>query len=453
MIGLEVHVQLNTKSKLFCTCATQGSPEPNTRTCPICLGHPGSRPMVNKLAIDYALRIALALGCSIAQTMQFSRKTYFYPDLAKNYQITQYEQPLGAGGQVVLESGKVIRIRRVHVEEDPAALVHADGYCLVDYNRSGLPLVEVVTEPDMVTPADAREFLKRLLAVLKYVGVFDVDHCVVKADANVSVKERNFLRVEVKNITGFKEIERAVDYEIRRQREQEVIAETRGWDAIKGLTRSLRMKESEDDYGYIIDPDIPPIDLTAQWINMIKTSMPELGHVKVERYVKDFGIDRVDAQIIAMELDLASLFEKVIKRVPPVLAARWIRKDVRSALNKLEIEASCVEPELLTELLELVGARSITDRIAQELLALVIEKGVSPAKYVKENNLGIVADNSIIISACTSAINENQKAVADFKAGRTEALDFLFGKVMNATKGKVFPGLIKKELARLLQSC
>ena len=252
VIGLEIHVQLNTKTKLFCSCPTQGSEEPNTRTCEVCLGMPGSKPVLNKAALEYALKLALALEWEISSNLTFSREAYFYPDLAKNYQISQYEIPLGIKGKLHLKSGKTIGITRVHMEEDPAALVHPNGmvdskFVLIDYNRSGNPLCEVVTEPELTSPDEARDFMKQLIAVLNYLKIFDQDNCIIKADANISIKEKDYTRVEIKNITGFKEIERALNYELERQKREDVVQETRAWDAETGVTRSLRKKETEEE--------------------------------------------------------------------------------------------------------------------------------------------------------------------------------------------------------------
>ena len=261
MIGLEVHVELNTKTKLFCSCPTKGNEEPNSRTCEVCLGHPGSKPVLNKKAVEFALKLCLALNCKINPELIFSRKSYFYPDMAKNYQITQYDIPLGKKGKLNLSSGKEIGITRVHMEEDPASLVHPGGmqqssYVLVDYNRSGNPLVEIVTEPELSNAADARDFMKNLITILTYLEIFDENNNIIKADANISIKESGFVKAEVKNITGFKEIERALNYEIERQKKEvkegkKLHQETRAWDSEKGLSFSLRKKETEEDYGYI----------------------------------------------------------------------------------------------------------------------------------------------------------------------------------------------------------
>src|SRR3990167_3615708 len=282
IIGLEVHCEINTDTKLFCSCPTKGNEEPNTRCCEVCLGHPGSKPVLNKKAVEYALKLCLALNCKINKELIFSRKSYFYPDMAKNYQISQYEIPLGSNGSLKLRSGKEIGIIRVHMEEDPASLVHPAGmqesaYVLVDYNRSGNPLLEIVTEPCMESAAEARDFMKQLITILDYLGIFDVNNGIIKADANISIKESGFVKQEVKNITGFKEIERALNYDIARQKEavkegKKIVQETRAWDSEKGISFTLRKKETEDDYGYILDPDLVKTEINKEMVGRIKRS-------------------------------------------------------------------------------------------------------------------------------------------------------------------------------------
>ena len=312
VIGIEVHLELATDTKLFCGCATHGTDEPNTRTCEVCLGHPGSKPVLNKKALQYALRLCLALGSKISPSLIFSRKSYFYPDMAKNYQISQYEIPLGEKGSLNLDSGKKIGITRVHMEEDPAALIHPAGmagstYVLVDYNRSGDPLCEVVTEPELTSPEEARNFMKQLITVLTYLDIFDVNRCIIKADANISIKESGYKRVEIKNITGFKEIERALKYEVERQKQEvdSIAQETRAWDSEKGMTIAMRKKEVEEEYGYIIDPDLVKIEITKDMLKEVEESMPELAQEKVQKFVKKHKITEEDAKVLAAEIGRA----------------------------------------------------------------------------------------------------------------------------------------------------
>ena len=476
MIGLEVHSQLATRTKLFCACETPQALQlaPNTKTCPICLGHPGSKPLVNKKAVEFAIKIALGLECNVATTMQFSRKTYFYPDLAKNYQITQYESPLGTNGKIILNSGKIIRIRRVHVEEDPAGLIHTENFSLADYNRSGIPLVEIVTEPDMHTAEEAREFLKKLSAILTYLEV-RTDWCVMKADVNVSIKERGFTRVEIKNVNGLKEVEEAIKYEIRRQEASDVNQETRQWDAARAITISLRSKETEADYGYIIDPDIPTITISNEWKEQIQKSIPELGAKKTQRFIQQFKLDKNDAAILASDPALATLLETLASRHEPVLIARWLRRDVLRILNASDTKqntvtdenneleqtilqqpvkektAKDINQEHLSELFTLLEQKKISDKTAQEIMPLILNENISPITYVKEKKLEIVNDDLLLTSIAQDVIKEQQQAVIDLRNGRPEAFEFLVGQIMRKTKGKAAPESSRKALRDVLE--
>jgi len=460
VIGLEIHVELATDSKLFCGCATYGNDEPNTRTCEVCLGMPGSKPVLNKKAVEYALRLCLALGCKINPELIFSRKSYFYPDMAKNYQITQYEIPLGTEGRLRLGSGKTIGIRRVHLEEDPAALIHPAGmmgssYVLVDYNRSGDPLVEVVTEPDFESPEEAREFMKQLITIINYLGIFDVNRCVIKADANISIKETKYIRVEIKNITGFKEIERALKYEVERQKQEKgkIVQETRAWDAEVGITISMRKKEVEEEYGYIIDPDLVKTEISKEWVKEVSASMPELAQEKAIRYVKEFKISEEDARIIAAERLLAELFEKVAEEVDPVLAARWLRRELMRVLNynKKEMKDLIMDEKHLIELLEMVEKKIITDAVAKKILEELIQKPFSPKDYVAKMGIKKIIDAKQIERFCKEAIKENPKAAEDYKKGEKKSMQFLIGMVMKKTKGQADPAAVNKIMEDLIK--
>ena len=460
VIGLEIHVELATDSKLFCGCATYGNDEPNTRTCEVCLGMPGSKPVLNKKAVEYALRLCLALGCKINPELIFSRKSYFYPDMAKNYQITQYEIPLGTEGRLRLGSGKTIGIRRVHLEEDPAALIHPAGmmgssYVLVDYNRSGDPLVEVVTEPDFESPEEAREFMKQLITIINYLGIFDVNRCVIKADANISIKETKYIRVEIKNITGFKEIERALKYEVERQKQEKgkIVQETRAWDAEVGITISMRKKEVEEEYGYIIDPDLVKTEISKEWVKEVSASMPELAQEKAIRYVKEFKISEEDARIIAAERLLAELFEKVAEDVDPVLAARWLRRELMRVLNynKKEMKDLIMDEKHLIELLEMVEKKIITDAVAKKILEELIQKPFSPKDYVAKMGIKKIIDAKQIERFCKEAIKENPKAAEDYKKGEKKSMQFLIGMVMKKTKGQADPAAVNKIMEDLIK--
>ncbi len=462
IIGLEVHCELNTKTKLFCGCPTKGSEEPNTRTCPVCLGMPGSKPVLNKKAVEFALKLCLALNCEISPELIFSRKSYFYPDMAKNYQISQYEIPLGRKGRLSLSGGKEIGITRVHMEEDPASLVHPAGmkesaYVLVDYNRSGNPLVEIVTEPDLTSPNEARDFMKQLIAVLDYLEIFDVNEGIIKADANVSVKESSYTRVEIKNITGFKEIERALMYEVNRQQNdiknnKKIHQETRAWDSENAITFSLRKKEAEEDYGYIIDTDLAAIEITGKWIGEIKKLIPELAQDKAKKFVEKFKIKHDDAQIIASDKQLANMFEKVAEKVDSSLAAKWIRRELVRVLNynKKELRDVEIDEKHMIDLLKLVENKKITDNVASKILEKLVEKLFDVGEYVKKEKLEAVSDVSELERYCKEAISENPRAVEDYKKGETKTLNYIVGKVMQKTKGKATPKEVNEIVLRLI---
>ncbi len=463
VIGLEIHAELATESKLFCSCPTHGSDEPNTRTCPVCLGMPGSKPVLNEKAVKYALKLCLALGCKISPELIFSRKSYFYPDMSKNYQISQYEIPLGEKGKLSLKEGKSVGITRVHMEEDPASLIHPGSmqkspFVLVDYNRSGDPLVEVVTEPDLTSPEEARDFMKQLITVLNYLGIFDVNRCIIKADANISIKESNYTRAEIKNITGFKEIERALKYELERQKHdvkegKKIVQETRAWDSEKGLTFSLRQKEVEEEYGYIIDPDLVTIEITEGLMKEVKMEMPELAQDKISKYIAKYKIAKIDAEVIAQERLLAELFEKVAEKIDPVLAAKWLRRELVRVMNynKKSLDQLKIDETHLIELLGLVESRKITETTGQKLMEMLIEKPFDITKYVEKEGLIAVSDKGELEKFCKEAIAENPKAVEDFKGGNQKSVQFLIGQVMRKTKGKASPKEVNEIIKKLLK--
>ena len=467
VIGLEVHAEIDTKTKLFCHCSKKPKNKqedlPNSRCCPICLGHPGSKPVLNKKAVEFALKLCLALNCEISPELIFSRKSYFYPDMAKNYQISQYEIPLGKSGNLKLRNGKEIGIIRVHMEEDPASLIHPAGmkesaYVLVDYNRSGNPLVEIVTEPDLASPDEARDFMKQLITVVNYLEIFDMNEGIIKADANVSIKESDYARIEIKNITGFKEIERALNYEVNRQKEEakrgkNIEQETRAWDSDKGVTFSLRKKETEEDYGYIIDTDLTIVDIAGKWLNQIKKEMPELAQDKVKKFIEKHKIKKEDAEILAAEKELAEMFEKVAEEINPTLAAKWLRRELVRVLNynKKELHEVEIDEKHMIDLLKLVESKKITDNVAAKILEKLIEKPFDVKEYVKKEKLEAVSDISELEKYCKEAIKENPQAVADYKKGEKKALNFLMGKVMQKTRGKATPKEVNEIILRMIE--
>src|SRR3989338_10905726 len=445
IIGIECHVSLNTKTKLFCSCALEGSEDPNSRTCDVCVGLPGSKPVLNKKALDYALKLCLALDCEIAPELIFSRKIYFYPDMGKNYQITQYEFPLGVGGHIKLASGKVINLTRVHMEEDPGALIHQGNTVLVDYNRSGTPLCEIVTEPEMSSPEEARDFLKRLLSILNYLQIFDFKNGIIKADANVSIK--GYERVEIKNINGFKDIQSALEYEIKRQKR--LVAEgnglkhreTRGWDSDKGITVFQRSKEQEADYGYIIDPDLVPTEINRNLVDVIKKELPELPQEKSLRYVNNLKLKKDDAEVIANDYELAQLLESaVVKGISPIFAAEWIRREVTRVLNysKKVLDETFITKNLV-DLMNLINNNKITRQTGQRLMELLVDKDVNVADYVKKQNLEALSDTKELEEICKKVIKENVKAVKEYLEGNDKSFNFVVGQVIKITKGKGNP--------------
>ena len=459
VIGLEVHVELDTNTKLFCSCSRRSveGEQPNTRCCEVCLGMPGSKPALNKKAIDYALRLCLAFACDIDHELIFSRKSYFYPDLAKNFQISQFERPLGKQGKIALSDGSTIGITRIHLEEDPASLVHESKYVLVDYNRSGNPLCEIVTEPDMESPEQAREFMKKLNTILGYLAVFHHQHCVIKADANVSIKESGYVRSEIKNVTGFKEIERALFYEVARQKKaiadgEVLVQDTRGWNAEKGITYRMRTKETEADYGYILDADLVPIDITEEMVSKVLHSMPELAEAKKKKFIEKHHIAELDAEVLSQEKKLAELFERVAEQINPVLAAKWLRRELVRVMNynKQTFDDLAIDENHMIELLSMVEKKEITDQVAQKMLEELIVKPFSPKAYVREKGLQAVSDSGELEKVCKQVIFENPSVVKEFKSGNEKSFQFLVGQVMRKTQGKADPRMVNELLRKMI---
>jgi aspartyl-tRNA(Asn)/glutamyl-tRNA(Gln) amidotransferase subunit B len=460
VIGLECHIQLNTESKLFCGCRTSAE-QPNSSCCEVCLGFPGSKPVLNRKAVDFALKVALALNCEINREFFFSRKTYFYPDMAKNFQITQYEIPIGKNGLLTLSTGKKVRIKRVHLEEDPAALVHEGGMALsqqtlVDYNRSGIPLVEVVTEPDLSTPQEAREFLDQITTILHYLRVFDLKSGTLKADSNISLI--GGARVEVKNITGKKGVEKALAFEAARQRSllakgEAVKRETRAFNEKTQTTRALRGKETEEDYGYIMEADLTAIEFTQQQIDSIKASIPELHDAKAKRFAQQYSLDEYTAGVLAGNPVLSGLFEETAKQGNAVLAARFLSRELLGVLNYngLSIEEVALDSKELAELLRLLEGGGVSEKNAkQALIKYVIEK-VSPREFIEKHGLKKDLGAGEVEQAIERVLGQNPRAVSDYKAGGAKALHFLVGKVMELTKGKAEAREVQKLIEKKLK--
>ena len=446
-IGIEAHIQLLTcNSKIFCSCPTSGSENPNTIICPTCLGLPGAKPVLNKEALHQAVKVALAINCSIPKETFFSRKSYFFPDLPKSYQISQYEIPIGINGK--LEN---IRIKRVHLEEDPGALIHKGSITLIDYNRSGIPLIEIVTEPDFKSPNEVRLFLRKLITILEYLNIYTrKSEATMKADANISTSGE---KVEIKNITGLKEIERALEYEaIRQEKEPANQQETRGWNPEKGITFLQRTKEEESDYGYIFDSDLPKIEITKNLKEEIKKQIPELSLEKISRFKKQYKLQAEDAETLAAEKELAELFEQVAAEIDPILAAKWLRRDLMKVLhyNKKGLKEVEIDSKHIIELLTLLQENKINDATAKELLIKLIEKPFSPQEYVKKEKLEMVSSSEELELMCKEVIKNNKNVVASYKSGKSEALHYLIGQVMRLSKGKANPKEVEKIFKRLI---
>ncbi|WAC05769.1 MAG: Asp-tRNA(Asn)/Glu-tRNA(Gln) amidotransferase subunit GatB [Methanoregula sp.] len=467
IVGLEVHCQLDTKSKLFCGCSTDYRNDgPNTHTCPVCLGLPGSMPVLNKKAIEYAMRVAKALNCAVLFESEFSRKNYFYPDLDKAYQITQYDKPLAEGGYLEIEGDeggeRRVRLTRIHVEEDPGRLVHMGNaergrYSLVDYNRAGIPLIEIVSEPDMRSPKEARKFLNKLRATLEYLGVFDSEkEGSLRVDANISIVGSE--RVEVKNITSYKGVEKALNFEVTRQknllrRGLKVDRETRHFLEARGITQSARSKEQEHDYRYFPEPDLRPLHVQS-WVAGI--SLPELPDARRERFMAQYGCSLNHARTLTGELRLANFYEKVVAADPNGLAApaaTWIADTLIGELNYRDMSLDSVDTQNFTRLIRLLKDGTITDKSGIEVLRVMLdqlhdkEPSEPPEAIVARLNLEKTAgDAGALAGIILEVIAENQKAVEDYRNGKNGALNFLVGQAMKKTRGRSDPG----ELNRLI---
>ena len=465
VIGLEIHVQLETESKLFCGCSIDSEGvEPNGNTCPICLGFPGAKPKVNRRAVEHGVKVARALECSVQPRFYFSRKSYFYPDMPKNFQITQYEMPLALGGSLLLGDRR-IGITRVHMEEDPARLVHVGGnissslYTLIDHNRSGVPLVEIVTDPDLTSSREARMFLEKLGLILEHLGVYDPGReGGLRVDANVSLEGGQ--RVEVKNITGFRAVEDALNYEIIRQGSMAnmgivVERETRHYDAESNTTATLRRKEEEADYGYITEPDLVRIDVDEAWIARLESEMPELPDVRIQRYVEEHGIPRFQAGIIVNAgLDLSRFFEESVGHFSnPVMVANWIVTFLLKSLNYegVSLGESQVKPETFVELLGLIDDGVITERLARELIKEYVSTGESPRVLVERKGLAS-AGRDELEKSIKEVLSDNRKAVSDYRAGRARALDYLLGQVLRRIRARGDPVEVKRLIEEALDS-
>ena len=469
VIGLEVHVELATKTKIFCGCSTAFGGAPNTHTCPVCTGMPGSLPVLNKQVVEYAAAIGLATNCEITQVCKFDRKNYFYPDNPQNYQISQLYLPIARNGFVEIEVGeqkKKIRIHEMHMEEDAGKLVHDewDDTSLVDYNRSGVPLVEIVSEPDMRSADEVMAYLEKLRLIIQYLGASDckLQEGSMRADVNLSVREVGAsefgTRTEMKNLNSFKAIARAIDGERQRQIDlieagRAVVQETRRWDDNKESSHAMRSKEDAQDYRYFPEPDLVPIVISDEWIAEIKARQPEFRTEKLERYNREFDIPRYDAEIITNSKKMADIFEATTAICgKPKKVANWLMVETLRLLKERgqEPEDICFAPEHLAKLIELTEAGTINSSVAKEVFEKIFDENVDPEKYVEEKGLKIVQDDGALEEVLKKVIADNPQAVADYKGGKEKALGALVGQTMKAMKGKANPGAVNKKLREML---
>ena len=469
VIGLEIHAQLLTDSKMFCGCSVKFGSEPNTQTCPVCIGMPGVLPVMNKKAIEYVIKTGLAVNCKIAPYSRFARKNYFYPDLPKGYQISQYELPICEGGYVEIAdngSTKKIKLTRIHLEEDAGKNIHEDAgnYSFVDLNRAGTPLMEIVTEPDIHSPKEAVEFMKQLRVILRYLGVCDgnMEQGSLRCDANVSVMpagQKEFgVKTEIKNMNSFKFVEKALDYEIKRQIKilndaGKIIQETRLWDSNRGITESMRSKEQAHDYRYFPEPDLMPIEIDSLWIETIKNSVKELPDAKRKRFIREYNLPEHDADLLTFERATAEWFEQAVKLgADPKTVSNWMMGELMKLLNEenKQIEECSLKPEHLTGLLGLIDKGIISGKIAKTVFEEMYKTGKTADAIVKEKGLVQITDEAGIEAVVDEVLQKNPKEVARFKTGEEKLIGFFIGQIMKETKGKANPEIVNELLKKKL---
>ena len=470
VIGLEVHAELLTQSKMFCGCAVvdSTSAEPNSSVCEICTGMPGSLPAINQRAVEFAIRVALALNCSISETSVFARKNYFYPDLPKGYQISQFELPLATDGWIDIEdassapSMKRVRIRRVHLEEDTGKLTHREQHSLVDYNRSGVPLLEIVSEPDLYSIEDARQYASALRTLLRYLEVNsgDLEKGVMRFEANVSLRPAGTdelgTRTEIKNLNSLRALRRSIEYEIERQEillrsGKSVLQNTVGWDEDRQVTVSQRSKEEAHDYRYFPEPDLPPLHIDASWVDQIRTGLPELPSAKRARFVSEYGLSAYAAAVLTGERSVADYYEEAVRasdETSPVKIANWLSGDLFGLLNEsaTEIDQSRVSPEALAWLVALVESGAISAASAKTVLEVLFNQGGSPDSIVEQEGLTQLQDRDSIRPVIEQVLSDNPDQVAAYLGGKTTLSEWFFGQVMKATQGKADPAAVRREL-------
>ena len=469
VIGLEVHVELATKTKIFCSCSTKFGGAPNTHTCPVCTGMPGALPVLNRQVVEYAAAVGIATNCTINQHCRFDRKNYFYPDNPQNYQISQLYEPICRNGYVEIDTAagpKKIGIHEIHMEEDAGKLIHDEweDCSLVDFNRSGVPLIEIVSEPDMRNAEEVIAYLEKLRLIIRYLGASDcrLQEVSMRADVNLSVREAGAeqlgVRTEMKNLNSFKAIARAIEGERERQIERleagrPVIQETRRWDDNKESSHAMRSKEDAQDYRYFPEPDLVPIIISDEWLQELRERQPELRTQKLLRYRKEFDIPDYDAQIITSEKKMADLFEAATAVCgKPKKVSNWLMGETMRLLKEHEMEAEelSFSPEHLAELIELTDSGTINGQVAKEVFEKIFLEDVAPGAYVEENGLKTVNDEETLRKTVEQVIADNPQSVSDYRGGKEKALGFLVGQTMKQMKGKADPGAVNRMLKELL---
>jgi len=461
VIGLEVHAQLKTKSKIFCGCSTAFGAPPNTNTCQVCLGMPGVLPVLNKKVVDFTIKMALATHCAITSPNRFARKNYFYPDLPKGYQISQFELPIAEHGWLEVEvngSKKRIGITRIHMEEDAGKLVHdeREPVSYVDLNRTGVPLIEIVSEPDIRSPEEATAYLKKLHAILRYLDICDgnMQEGSFRCDANISLRpvgqEKFGTRTELKNMNSFRNVQRALEYEIRRQRDilldgGEVVQETLLWDAEQNVTNSMRGKEEAHDYRYFPDPDLIPVVIDEEWIENMRKSLPELPDERKQRFISALGLPEYDADVLTSARDLADYFEAALKEYPQAKKlSNWMMTELMRELkgeDSIDIGGCPISPENLGRLLNMIDRGTISGKIAKSVFMDMMASGKDPETLVKEKNLVQVSDEGELLTVVREIIAANPSQVAEYRAGKTKLMGYFVGQLMQKTKGRANPKL------------
>ena len=471
VIGLEVHTQLSTKTKVFCACRNVFGEKPNSCVCPVCLGHPGSLPVLNKKAFEYAIKVALALDCGIQKIIKFDRKNYYYPDLPKNYQISQYDMPIAYKGKIVIadenENPKTIGVTRAHLEEDAGKLIHdtAGSFSYVDLNRTGTPLLEIVSEPEISSPEEAYRYLVELKRIIKYLGVSDcnMEEGSLRCDANISLKPSGSLqlgsKVEIKNLNSFKAVKEALTYEIARQGEVldeggTIAQQTRLWDEKCGITISMRSKEEAQDYRYFPEPDLVPFEVDDNVIQSIKNFLPELPAAKKERFRVEYGLSENDIDVMVSERDIADFFERTVKEYPNAKAvSNWIKGEVLMHVNEKgkDISSLGISPEDLADIVKMTISGRISALSAKDVLKKAIDTGEKPSDIVTKGAMEQVSDTASLESVVSRVISENEKSVNDYLSGKEAALSFLVGQVMKFSKGKANPKVAGEMLRKRLK--